>query len=284
VRRSITEHSFITLAEPPVDLHALAEAKGLHCVEVTWVHHWTDTLFSFRTARPASFRFRSGEFIMLGLAGDAGKPLLRAYSIASPNWETHLEFFSIKVQAGPLTSRLQHLQPGDHILLGRKPTGTLVIDWLKPAKRLVMMGTGTGLAPFLSVVRDPATHDMFEEIVITHTVRQAEELAYRQLLEYDIRNDEIFGDTLAHRLKYYPTVTRGNFHRKGRITDLIRTGEAPRELGLEPHDLTPAATRVMLCGSIDFNREMGAMLETAGFAEGNSQTLGDYLVERAFVG
>lgn len=266
-----------------IDLHAFADAKNLHCVEVTWVYHWTETLFSFRTARPASFRFRSGEFIMLGLE-NVGKPLLRAYSIASPNWEEHLEFFSIKVPHGPLTSRLQHLEPGDHILLGKKPTGTLVIDWLKPAKRLVMMGTGTGLAPFLSVVRDPATHDMFEEIVITHTVRQAEELAYRQLLEYDIRNDEIFGDTLAHRFKYYPTVTRGEFHRKGRITDLIRNGEASRELGLEPQDLTPAATRVMLCGSIDFNREMGAMLESAGFAEGNSQTLGDYLVERAFVG
>ena len=271
------------LDDETTDLDALAAAKNLHCVAVTWVHHWTDGLFSFRTERPPTFRFRSGEFIMLGLA-DAGKPLLRAYSVASPAWEEHLEFFSVKVPNGPLTSRLQHLEVGDRILLGRKPTGTLVVDWLSPAKRLIMMGTGTGLAPFLSVLRDPETHDRFEEIVVTHTVRREQELAYRQLLEYDIRNDEIFGDTLAHRLHYYPTVTREAFATQGRITERWRTGAMAADLGLTMADLTPAHTRVMLCGSIAFNAEMARMLEEAGFLEGNSQTPGDYLVERAFVG
>jgi len=273
-----------TTADPTSDLQALAAAKGLHCVRVTWVHHWTDTLFSFRTERPSTFRFRSGEFIMLGLEGEGGKPLLRAYSVASPNWEEHLEFFSIKVPEGPLTSRLQHLQPGDHILLGRKPTGTLVVDWLRPARRLVMMGTGTGLAPFLSVVRDPETHERFEEIVITHTVRKAQELAYRQLLEFDIKDDEIFGDTLAHRFKYYPTVTREEFRTQGRITERWQSGAMAADLGLTAADLTPEHTRVMLCGSIAFNQEMARLLEEAGFDEGNSQTPGAYLVERAFVG
>ncbi len=277
--------SLISADEPYHDpLHALAASKGLHCVRVTWVHHWTDTLFSFRTERPATFRFRSGEFIMLGLGGESGKPLLRAYSIASPNWEENLEFFSIKVADGPLTSRLQHLEPGDHILLGRKPTGTLVVDWLRPAHRLVMMGTGTGLAPFLSVVRDPETHERFEEIVITHTVRRTQELAYRQLLEFDIKDDEILGDTLAHRFKYYPTVTREEFRTQGRITERWQSGAMAADLGLTPADLTPEHTRVMLCGSIAFNQEMARLLEAAGFDEGNSQTPGAYLVERAFVG
>ena len=161
------------------ELEAMAEAKKLYLQKVTWVHHWTHGLFSFRIERPRSLRFRSGEFVMIGLK-DGGKPLLRAYSIASPSWEEHLEFFSVKVREGPLTSRLQHLQVGDYIFLSKKPVGTLIIDALKPGKRLFMVATGTGLAPFLSVLRDPETHEKFEEIIITHTVREEEELAYHE--------------------------------------------------------------------------------------------------------
>lgn len=268
-----------------VDLEQMRELgakRGLDVQEVTWVHHWTAGLFSFRIKRPQSFRFQSGEFIMIGLMGDDGKPLLRAYSVASPAWEEHLEFFSVKVQEGALTSRLQHLKPGDHIFLGRKPVGTLVVDALKPAKRLVMVGTGTGLAPFLSVLRDPETHEKFEQIVITHTVRQSEELAYRGFLEEEIRTDEIFGELLQDRFTYYPTVTRGDFHRKGRITDLIRDGKFREELNLTVEDRTD--TRFMICGSIAFNKDMIEILEGWGMTEGTRSEPGQFVVERAFVG
>lgn len=265
-----------------VNIHAIAEAKDLFCPKVTWVHHWTDTLFSFRIERPQSFRFVSGEFIMIGLGTPEGKPLLRAYSIVSPAWEDHLEFFSVKVKDGPLTSRLQHLQVGDHILLGRKPTGTLVPDALEPGAHLLMIGTGTGLAPFLSVLREPDTHERFGNIVISHTVRQAEELAYRSMLEEDIRTDEIFGELLKDRFTYYPTVTRGSFHRQGRVTDRIRDGRFAADLGLPEGDFS--TTRWMICGSIDFNREMIEILEGAGLREGTRSNPGQFVVERAFVG
>jgi ferredoxin--NADP+ reductase len=263
-------------------LQSIADEKGLFLVEVTWVHHWTQGLFSFRVKRPQSFRFRSGEFVMIGLLGDNGRPLLRAYSIASPSWEEHLEFFSVKVADGALTSKLQGLQPGDHIFLGRKPTGTLVIDALTPGKRLCMVGTGTGLAPFLSVLRDPETHERFEQIVITHTVRKAEELAYRTFLEEEIHDDEIFGEMLRDRFQYYPTVTQGKFHRQGRITDLIRNGRFREELGIEHEDHNDF--RYMICGSMAFNHDMADILGKAGLVEGSNSTPGAFVLEKAFVG
>jgi ferredoxin--NADP+ reductase len=263
-------------------MRSVAELRGLDVQPVSWVHHWTAELFSFRIARPQSFRFASGEFVMIGLLGDDGKPILRAYSVASPNWEEHLEFFSVKVAHGALTSRLQHLEVGDHIFLGRKPTGTLVTDALTPAKRLVMVGTGTGLAPFLSVLRDPETHEKFEQIIITHTVREKEELAYRAFLEEEIRQDEIFGELLRDRFTYYPTVTRGEFHRRGRITDRIREGLFREDLGLTIADRPE--TRFMICGSIAFNRDMVEILSGWGMKEGTRSDPGDYVVERAFVG
>jgi len=263
-------------------LQQAADDKGLHLVKVTWVHHWTAGLFSFRVERPSTFRFRSGEFIMIGLLGENGRPLMRAYSIASPSWEEHLEFFSVKVEEGALTSRLQHLQVGDHIFLGKKPTGTLVLDALLPGKTLCMVGTGTGLAPFLSVLRDPETHEKFEKIIVTHTVRQTEELAYRQFLEEEVREDEIFGEMLRDRFTYYPTVTRGEFHRKGRITDLIRDGVFRQEVGVVDEDR--GSMRFMLCGSMAFNKDMGALLESNGLVEGSNADPGTYVMERAFVG
>jgi ferredoxin--NADP+ reductase len=259
-----------------------AEGKGLYLQTVTWVHHWTSGLFSFRTDRPASFRFASGEFVMIGLLGPDGKPVMRAYSIVSPSWEEHLEFFSVKVAEGALTSRLQHLEVGDKILVGRKPTGTLVVDALQPGKHLVMIGTGTGLAPFLSVLRDPETHEKFENVVITHTVRQKDELAYSNFLQEEIRNDEIFGELLRDRFTYYPTVTRGEFHTRGRITDRIREGLFRSDLGLTEADR--ADSRWMICGSIDFNKDMIDILQGWGAVEGTRSEPGQFVVERAFVG
>lgn len=264
------------------DLHALAEAKGLFCQRVTWVHHWTETLFSFRIERPQSFRFVSGEFVMIGLAATDGRPLLRAYSIVSPAWEDHLEFFSVKVSDGALTSRLQHLEVGDHILLGRKTTGTLVPDALEPGRHLLMIGTGTGLAPFLSILREPDTHERFANIVIAHTVRQKEELAYHAFLDEEIRTDEIFGELLRDRFTYYPTVTRGRFHRQGRVTERIRDGSFGSDIGLPMSEI--AGSRWMICGSIAFNQEMIELLEGHGLREGTRAHPGQFVVERAFVG
>ncbi len=271
---------------PLADLEKMAENSKMHLQPVAWVHHWTDTLFSFRIERPTSFRFRSGEFVMIGLE-NGNRPLMRAYSIVSPNWEDHLEFFSIKVADGPLTSRLQHLQVGDHIFLSQKPTGTLVADALRPGKRLFMVATGTGLAPFLSVLRDPETHEKFDEIILTHTVREEQELAYREFLSEEIRDDEIFGELLEDRFTYYPTVTRGDFKVKGRITDRIRDGRFAADLahrGLIPNKFIPETSRVMVCGSKAFNIDMAAMLEEHGLSEGNNSAPGEYVVERAFVG
>lgn len=272
----LTDRSDETLA-------AMAEAKSLHLVQVTWVHHWSDATFSFRTTRPATFRFRSGEFVMIGLdQGD--KPLLRAYSIVSPAWEEHLEFLSVKVPDGPLTSRLQHLAVGDHIFLGKKPTGTLVVDALTPATRLVCFATGTGLAPFLSVLRDPETHARFAHVVITHTVRREHELAYRQLLETEIHEDEMLREIATSRFTYYPTVTREPFRTPGRITDRLRQGLFAEDLALGGPHLSPADSRVMLCGSMAFNKEMAGLLEEHGFSEGSLAAPADYVLERAFVG
>ena len=267
----------------PAGEPAPAWAANLYSARVLWVKHWTDTLFSFAVERPASFRFRSGEFVMIGLPVD-GKPLLRAYSIASPHYEEELEFLSIKVPDGPLTSRLQHIQPGDEVLVGKKPTDTLVLDALKPGKRLFLVSTGTGLAPFLSVARDPDAFGGFEQVIVTHTVRQAAELAHRELFSGGIHDHPLVGDEAKAQLVYYPTVTREPFERQGRITDRIRSGDVFRDLGIESDRFDPAQDRIMLCGSMDMIKEAAAILDSHGLVEGSNAHPGDYVLERAFVG
>ncbi|MDP3252558.1 MAG: ferredoxin--NADP reductase [Hydrogenophaga sp.] len=244
------------------------------------VHHWTDRLFSFTTTRDASLRFSNGHFTMIGLRVD-GKPLLRAYSIVSPNYADHLEFLSIKVQDGPLTSRLQHIQVGDTIIVGRKPTGTLLIDYLLPGKRLYLLGTGTGLAPFLSIVRDPETYERFEQVIVVHGVRQVNELAYRELLSNDLVKDEILGEMVQGKLLYYPTVTREPFVHQGRIPQLLGEGVIAKDLGLPAFNA--AEDRVMICGSPEMLRDLKALCEKTGLKEGNTTTPGDFVIERAFV-
>ncbi len=247
---------------------------------VLTVHHWTDRLFSFTTTRDASLRFSNGHFTMIGLRVD-GKPLLRAYSIVSANYEEQLEFLSIKVPDGPLTSRLQHIQPGDKIIVGRKPTGTLLIDYLLPGKRLYLLGSGTGLAPFLSVARDPETYDRFEKVIVVHGVREVAELCYRDYLTQTLPSDEMLGDIVGRQMIYYPSVTREEFVNQGRITTLIESGQLTRDLGLP--DLDPAVDRIMICGSPGLNKDMRAILDAKGFREGNTTSPGDYVIERAFV-
>ncbi|KAF1050259.1 ferredoxin--NADP reductase [Xylophilus sp.] len=243
------------------------------------VHHWTDRLFSFTTTRDASLRFSNGHFTMIGLKVN-GKPLLRAYSIASPNYEEHLEFLSIKVDDGPLTSRLQHIQVGDTIIVGKKPTGTLLTDYLLPGKRLWLLGTGTGLAPFLSVARDPETYEKFEKVIVVHGVRQVDELAYSKLFSEDLHAHGFLGEIVKDKLLYYPTVTREPFRNQGRITDLIESGKLASDLGLPP--ITAAEDRVMLCGSPAMLSDLKHLFEARGFKEGNTTTPGDFVVERAF--
>ena len=266
------------------------ESAAHHVETVLWVKHWTDKLFSFGLSRPPSFRFRSGEFVMIGLPGEpgaegkAGKPVLRAYSVASPGFADELEFFSIKVADGPLTSRLQRIEAGDQILLGKKPTGTLVLDALTPGRRLFLIGTGTGLAPWLSVARDPDAYERFEQIVVTHTVREVKDLAYRDLLERGLKEDEVFGELAGPQLRYYPTVTREPFTTPGRITDRISSGALFRDLGIDQDRFDPAQDRIMLCGSMDMIKEVAAQLESHGLTEGSNAEPGDFVLERAFVG
>lgn len=248
--------------------------------KVLTVHHWTDRLFSFTTTRDASLRFLNGHFTMIGLRVN-GKPLLRAYSVVSANYEEHLEFLSIKVQDGPLTSKLQHIQPGDTIIVGRKPTGTLVIDYLLPGKRLYLMSSGTGLAPFMSIVRDPATYERFDEVVLVHGVREVAELAYHDYLTQELPQHEFLGEMVSQQLRYYPTVTREAFRHTGRITDLIESGKLFTDLGVPALD--PAVDRVMICGSPGLLKDLKGMLEHRGFKEGNTSTPGDFVIERAFV-
>lgn len=247
---------------------------------VTWVHHWTDRLFSFRCTRDPAFRFRAGEFAMIGLMVN-GKPLVRAYSVASPSWEEELEFLSIKVQDGPLTSRLQHVAPGDTVLIGKKPTGTLVTDNLLPGRTLWLLATGTGLAPFLSLAREPDVYDRYGRVVVAHTVRQVSELAYRALFEHELREHELLGELVRDKLLYYPSVTREAFPTQGRITTLIESGRIFADLGLPPLD--PAHDRVMMCGSEAMNRDVKILLEARGFEEGANNRPGSYVVEKAFV-
>ena len=248
--------------------------------KILTVHHWTDRLFSFTTTRDTALRFSNGHFTMIGLPVN-GKPLLRAYSIVSANYEEHLEFLSIKVPDGPLTSRLQHIQVGDTLIVGRKPTGTLLIDYLLPGKNLYLLGTGTGLAPYLSIVRDPETYERFDKVIVVHGVRQVNELAYMDYLRQDLPQHELLGEMVSEQLLYYPTVTREPFEHQGRITDLIASGKIFSDLGLP--SLDPARDRVMLCGSPQMLKDTKALLEARGFKEGNTTTPGDFVVERAFV-
>ncbi|HQZ55684.1 MAG TPA: ferredoxin--NADP reductase [Ottowia sp.] len=248
--------------------------------KVLSVHHWTDRLFSFTTTRSQSLRFSNGHFTMIGLRVD-GKPLLRAYSIVSPNYEETLEFLSIKVPDGPLTSRLQHIQPGDSVIVGHKPTGTLLIDYLLPGKRLYLLGTGTGLAPFMSIIRDPDTYEKFDQVILVHGCRLVSELAYRDYITQELPQHEFLGEMVSSQLKYYPTVTREPFPTQGRIPELIESGRMARDLGLP--DLHPQLDRVMLCGSPEMLKSIKEVLEKRGFKEGNTTTPGDFVVERAFV-
>ena len=247
---------------------------------VLTVHHWTDRLFSFTTTRNTALRFSNGHFTMIGLRVN-DKPLLRAYSIVSPNYEEHLEFLSIKVPDGPLTSRLQHIQVGDTIIVGKKPTGTLLIDYLLPGKRLYMLSTGTGVAPFLSVIRDPETYEKFEEVILIHGVRQVAELAYHDYITRELPRHEFLGELVTKQLKYYPTVTREPFRNQGRMPDLIDSGKLAADLGLP--ELNPLDDRVMLCGSPEMLASLKELLEKRDFEEGNTTRPGDFVIERAFV-
>ena len=272
----------VSLSPAPVNAANPIKAGGAFYVEtVTWVQHWTQSLFSFRTTRDAGLRFASGQFVMVGLTKEDGKPLVRAYSIASPAWHEELEFYSIKVADGPLTSRLQKIKVGDKVLIGRKPTGTLVLDGLKPGKRLYMLGTGTGLAPWLSLARDPEVYERFDEVIVTHTVRNVADLNYRELLSGALAEDELLGDLIGPKLRYYPTVTREPFQTQGRITDLITSGQMFADLGNPSFD--PAVDRVMLCGGPSVLSDLKQQLLALGYEEGSIASPGDFVLERAFV-
>lgn len=249
---------------------------------VTQVRHFTDRLFSFRCTRPQSLRFRSGEFVMIGLMGDEGRPVLRAYSIASPSWDDELEFYSIKVQDGPLTSKLQHIQPGDEIILKPKPVGTLVHDALLPGKRLWLFATGTGFAPFASLLRDPETWEKYEHVIVTHTCRETAELDYGREIVSALPQDPLIGELVADKLSYYPTTTREQSPKMGRITTLLEDGTVYADLGVEP--LCPQNDRAMVCGSLQFNLDIKAILEGTGLREGANSEPGEFVIEKAFVG
>ncbi|WP_050603517.1 ferredoxin--NADP reductase [Ruegeria sp. 6PALISEP08] len=254
---------------------------------VTEVKHWTDSLFSFKVSRPASLRFRSGEFVMIGLLGDNGKPLLRAYSIASPSWDEELEFYSIKVQDGPLTSKLQHIKPGDQIILRPKPVGTLVHDALLPGKRLWFFATGTGFAPFASLLREPQTYEDYDEIIITHTCREVAELEYgRQLIDSILQDEllaELIGEGFADKIRYYPTTTREESPKMGRITTLLQDGTVFGDLGIEG-GIKPETDRAMVCGSLAFNLDIKEILEGFSLREGANSDPKEFVIEKAFVG
>jgi ferredoxin--NADP+ reductase len=244
------------------------------------VHHWNDTLFSFTTTRDRGLRFKNGHFLMIGLEIE-GRPLLRAFSVASANYEDHLEFYSIKVPDGPLTSRLQHLKAGDSILVSRRPTGTLVINNVLPGKRLFLLGTGTGLAPFMSIIRDPETYERFESVVMAHGVRFKSELGYADYIRNELPQHELVGELVKSQLHYYPTVTREPFEHQGRLTTLLDSGKLCADLGLPALD--PEHDRVMICGSPSMLAELVEMFEAKGFKEGSSHDPAQYTIERAFV-
>ncbi|QFU08070.1 Ferredoxin--NADP reductase [Rhodobacteraceae bacterium THAF1] len=267
-------------------LSTQAKPKALPDAQtVLSVTHWTDRLFSFRVARPASLRFRSGEFVMIGLLKDDGKPLLRAYSIASPAWDDELEFYSIKVQDGPLTSRLQHIQPGDQIIMRPKPVGTLVHDALLPGNRLWFFSTGTGIAPFASLIREPQTYEDYDQVILTHTCRDVAELEYGRQLVEQVKSDEMMCELTeggVNKLVYYPTTTREESPKMGRVTDLLKSGEIFRDLGID--GITAETDRAMVCGSMGLNTDLKEILEGFGLREGANSDPAEYVVEKAFVG
>lgn len=252
----------------------------LHREHVTDVTHWTDTLFSFKTTRNPGFRFENGHFTMIGLE-HKGKPLMRAYSIVSANYEDELEFFSIKVPDGPLTSRLQHIQPGDEVLVNSKATGTLLLDNLLPGRHLYLLSTGTGLAPFMSIIKDPQTYQRFDKVILTHGCRYVDELAYRQTINTLLPENEYFGEAVSEKLIYYPSVTREAFNNQGRITDLLRSGKLSRDIGLPARD--PTHDRFMICGSPAMLKDCCKLLDAGGFQEARQGNAGHYAIERAFV-
>jgi ferredoxin--NADP+ reductase len=254
---------------------------GVFAERVLSVRHYTDRLFAFRITRPQSFRFRSGEFVMIGLP-NADKPVFRAYSIASPAWDDELEFFSIKVPDGPLTQHLQKIRPGDTVLMRQKSTGTLVLDALTPGSRLWMISTGTGIAPFASLMRDPETYEKFEQVILTHTCRDVAELAYGEELARDLGADPLIGELVNGRFRHHATTTREAYVQMGRITTLIETGQLFRDTGTSPFD--PATDRVMICGSMDMIRDVKALVEGFGLTEGSNNKPAEFVVERAFVG
>jgi len=247
---------------------------------VTEVKHYTDRLFKFRMTRPASFRFRTGEFAMIGLP-NAEKPVFRAYSIASPAWDEELEFFSIKVPGGPLTEHLQKIQPGDPVLMRKKPTGTLVLDALLPGNRLYLFSTGTGIAPFAGVIRDPETYEKFDQVILTHTTRELAELRYGQELVETIKTDEFLSELVGDKLLYHGSATREGEHKGERITTLLETGKLFTDLGVSPMD--PATDRAMICGSMEMLKETASLCERFGLEEGANSKPGTYVVERSFV-
>ena len=253
--------------------------RGMALLKVRNIRHWTDRTFSFQSERPASFRFRSGEFAMIGLIVD-GKPLLRAYSIASPSWDEELEFYSIKVEDGPLTSRLQHLKEGDEIVMRAKPVGTLVHDALTPGKRLFLFSTGTGIAPFASLIREPESYDRFDQVILAHTCRQVGELAYGQALVQRIHDDEMLGELVGDKLTHIATTTREESPHMGRMTDWIRDGRLAEMTGAP---LDPATDRIMICGSMAMLQEHKAICLELGFAEGSNSEPGQFVIEKAFV-
>ena len=247
---------------------------------VTHVHHWNESLFSFKTTRDTGFRFKNGHFVMVGLP-DEEKPLLRAYSIASANYEDELEFFSIKVPNGPLTSRLQHLQVGDEVLVSKKPTGTLVTDQMLPGKHLYLISTGTGLAPFMSIIKDHEIYDQFDKIILTHGVRYTSELAYVDYIQNELPNNEYFGELVREKLIYYPTVTREDYKNNGRLTDLMTSGKLFVDIGLPKPNVED--DRFMICGSPSMLKDTCAILNERGFGEVRNGQPGHYVIERAFV-
>lgn len=262
-------------------------AKSTDEARVTHVRHWSDRLFSFSVERPATLRFRSGEFVMLGLMGEASetekpRPILRAYSIASPSWADELEFYSIKVPDGPLTSKLQHLQSDDNIILKTRPVGTLVLDALLPGRNLWLLATGTGIAPFASMVRDPEVYEKFDRIILMHTCRKSIELDYGRALVRDLKKHEFLGEMATEKLTYYPATTREKSGNQGRITDAFANGSIVERLGMS--SLSTPNDRFMMCGSLDFNIDMQNFLNEKGFSEGSNSEPGSYVIEKAFVG
>ena len=272
----------MNLQNPIASQEAIKSARLPDAQTVTSIKHWSDRLFSFRVTRPRSLRFRSGEFVMIGLMGDNDRPLMRAYSIASPSWDDELEFYSIKVQDGPLTSRLQHIQVGDSVIIRPKPVGTLVLDALLPGKRLYLVSTGTGIAPFASLIGDPELYERFDQVILTHTTRSISGLEYGKQVIKTVYANPLVGEEAFAKLKYYPTTTKEATQVMGRPTELISSGQLSNDLDLPPLDVS--SDRVMICGSIGLNKDMKDILEALGFSEGSNSQPGEYVVEKAFVG